>query len=653
MPNEGQPRAYRFGVFEVTPRAGELRKHGIRLRLQDQPFQVLLLLLGKPGEVVTREELMKALWPSDTFVDFEHGLNKAINKLRDALGDSIASPRYIETLPKRGYRFVAPVDRIEEATPLARAPADAQALGSAASASATGVSPTDARAARGRARRWLWAVVAVTAMAGLFYAWRTRTAPVPAGKSTRVMLAVLPFENLGHDQAQEYFCDGMTEEMILHLSRLSPQRLAVIARSSSMHYRGSTKRADEIARELGGVEYLLSGSVRRVADGVRISAQLVQTRDQTNLWAESYERPLADVFQIQSEVARRIARSLAIELLPAQQAALDRPPTTSAAAYEAYLRGRFYWNLRGEEELKKGLEYFQKAVQMDPQFTLAYTGLADSYNVLSYYGAISAREGFPQSKAAAEKALAMNENSAEALTALAYAKHYYDWDWAEAEKLFRRAAAANPNYAPAHQWFAAQLMALGRMPEAIAEMQHARDVDPQALIIQAGLGWIHYHARDNASALEQLQRTLAREPDFLPAHFWLGQVYEQTKNYAQARAQFRKVIELSGNSPAARGELAYLYALQGQKAQAEALLEDFLRLAKQRYIEPDMIARIYLGLERKDEALTWLEKALEARSATMALIGVDPRYDPVRRTPRFQSLLRRMNLPARPQSSGE
>jgi TolB-like protein/Flp pilus assembly protein TadD len=475
--------------------------------------------------------------------------------------------------------------------------------------------------------------------------WRTQKPSAPLAVNPRILLAVLPFENIGNDQAQEYFCDGMTEEMILHLSRLAPQRLAVIARTSSMRYRATNKRADEIALELGGVEYLLTGSVRRLGDRVRITAQLVQAREQTNLWGESYERPLADVFQIQSEVARRIARSLAIELLPAQQAALERPPTTNPQAYEAYLRGRFYWNLRGEDNLKEGLKYFQQAVQRDPQFVLAYTGLADSYNVLGYYGAQAPSELFPRSKGAAQQALALDQNSSEALTALAYATRHFDWNWAEAEQLFRRAAAANPNYAPARHWYAAHLAALGRVEEAQAEMRRALELDPQSLISNALQGLIHYRARDNVAAEGQLRRTLEQDPEFLPAHMWLGQVYEQMKKYAEAAEQFHKVIELSTSSPWGRAELARVYALQGQKAEAEALLTDLLRLGKQRYVEADLIARIYLALGRPEEALAWLEKALEQRSSSMILLGGDPRYDPIRHTPRFQALLRRMNLP--------
>lgn len=571
------------------------------------------------------------MWPSDTFVHFDHGLNKAINKLREALGDNADNPRFIETLPRRGYRFLVPVMHLDEPSSIAEAdtPADQEAK-------------ADARR-RFPLKVWLALGLFVAGAGVAWYLWPGGAAR-PHVSSSKLMLVVLPFSNLEGDPEQDYFCDGMTEEMILQLSRLRPDKLGVIARTSAIQYRKTPKRADEIGRELG-VQYILEGTIRRTGNRVRITAQLVQVADQTYLWAETYEREVADVFAIQSGVAQRIARSLALELLPTQQAALSRAPTASAEAYESYLRGRFHWNKRTPADLQKSVEFFQHATEKDPGFALAYAGLADAYNVLPYYGLLPPRQAFPKSKAAAQRALELDPASAHAHTALAYAHHYFDWDWGTAEWEYARAQELNPNYAQAHQWLAAHLVEMGRVDEAVLEMDLARQLDPLSLIVNAGLGWIQFHGGRYAQAETQLRKTLELDPDFVPARLWLGQLCEVTGRRKEAVAEFRKVRELAGDAPTGLAELAHALAREGKVSEARRALNHLLVLAKERYVPSDEIARVYLGLGDRDAALTWLEKAYEERAVKMALLAVDPTWDPLRSEARFTHLLQRINLP--------
>jgi serine/threonine-protein kinase len=470
-----------------------------------------------------------------------------------------------------------------------------------------------------------------------------RGATPPPGK---IMLAVLPFDNLSADPEQEYFSDGMTEEMIAELGQLQPQRLGVIARTSAMHYKGTDKRIDEIGRELG-VDYILEGSVRRAAGRVRITAQLIQVSDQTHLWAESYERELADIFAIQSDVAQRIARSLEVELLPAQQARLASARPVNPEAYGAYLKGRFHWNKRTEEEVRKGIEYFQQAIEKDPNYALAYAGLADSYNILGDYSYVPPEEAYPRAKVAAAKALETDDTLAEAHTSLAKAAHLYDWNWLAAERGFQRALALNPSYAPAHHWYAEYLAAMGRVDEAIAEKKRARELDPLSLIINSSEGWVLYFARRYDQAIEQLQKALEMDPNFAVAHLWLGWAYEQKGMYEEAIREFQKAVTLFKGSTYPIASLGHAYAVSGKRGEALKLLNELKELSKRRYVSAYDLALVYAGLGEKDQAFKWLEKAYEERYGWITMLKLEPRFDPLRADPRFQSLLRRMNFPER------
>jgi TolB-like protein/Tfp pilus assembly protein PilF len=570
-------RAIHFGAFTVDLEAGELRKRGVKIRLQDQPLQILAALLERPGEVVTREELQKRLWSADTFVDFHHSLATAVKKIRQALDDSADNPRFIETLRRRGYRFIGSVD-----------------------------------------------------------------AEPRAGK---IMLAVLPFENMSADPEQEYFSDGMTEEIIAQLGRLNLQRLGVIARASVMRYKNTDKGIDQVGRELG-VGYILKGSVRRAGDLVRVAAELIQATDQTHLWAESYERDWADVHAIYREVADCITRSLEVGFLPAEQLARSAASTTNPGAHKAFLKGRYFWNKGTGDGLKKAIEYFEQATAEDPGYAVAYAGLAVAYNLADYFRVFPARQAFPKAKAAALKALELNAQLAEAHNCLAFASLSFDWDWAGAERSYTRAFEINPNFATARHWYGFFLGMLGRVDEALAEVRRAQELDPLSLIINTHLGLMLYWARRHDEAIEQLWQTLEMEPDFAAAHGCIGWVYEQKGMYEESISHLHKAIILSGGSPEKIAALGHAYATFDRRGKADDVLEQLRGLSEGRFVSAYDFAIIHAGLGEKDQAFEWLERAYEERSFSLVMsLKAEPGLDQLRSDLRFQDLLSRIGLP--------
>jgi TolB-like protein/DNA-binding winged helix-turn-helix (wHTH) protein/Tfp pilus assembly protein PilF len=636
------PTKLRFGVFLADLRAGELYKRGARLRLPGQPFQVLALLLERQGDVVTREELRQRLWPKDVFVDFDQSLNKAVNRIREALGDSADSPRFVETLPRRGYRFLAPVERVEPGSEPAHPDAPAPLPDQEVVATTPAPPRVEARRARTAALALLAAAAALT---GALYlaarAGREPVAPAPGGK---LMLAVLPFDNLSGDPEHEYFADGMTEEMIAQLGRLRPERLGVIARTSAMQYKHTHKAVDQIARELA-VGYLVEGSVRRDAGRVRITVQLIQAADQTHLWADSYERDVADVLAIQTDVARRVASSLALELLPDRREALARLESQSSAAHDACLQGRYHWNKRTEAGLRKSLESFQQAIAIDPFYAPGYAGLADAYNVLADYALIAPKEAGPRAQAAASKALALDPTLAEAHAALAYSRWNFEWDWTGAEREFQRALALDPGYAVAHQWYGTYLGQLGRFDEALDQMRLARQLDPVSRIIGTNLGALHYFARRYDEAIRICRQTLELDAEFPVALWLLGRAHEARGELPQALSAFERAIAAS-DSPTYVAARARVLALSGDAAQARSLLETLHRLSERRYVSAFDLALVHGALGETQASLDWLERAYASRSNALADLKVDPRLDPLRSEPRFQALVRRVGIPS-------
>jgi len=631
----------RFAVFEVDLRAGELKKRGLRIRLQEQPFQVLAMLLEKPGELVTREELRTKLW-SHTVVDFDHGINEAINKIREALGDSAENPRFVETVARRGYRFLADVTPIDPAA--ARQPGPA-AEGPVPPTDSDRVEIRDARIPPKRPHRlhaWISFAfgLALVLAASLFWILHSQSdSPCKV-----CSLAVLPLESLSGDASQDYFADGMTDALITDLAQISALR--VISRTSAMTYKHVRRLLPQIARELN-VEAVVEGTVSRSGEHVRITVQLIQVPDERHLWAQSYDGNLQDTIAMQNTVARAIAEQIQVTLNPREEAALKKSKTLKPEAYEAYLKGRYFWNKRTGEGLNKAIDYFQHAIDTDPEYATAYSGLADSYALLGdwEYGILPPQDAFPRAKAAATKALALDDNLSEAHTSLAFIQDLYDWGWASAEKEYKRALALNPGYATAHHWYAWHLIVTGRNGDGIAELKKAESFDPLSLIISADLADALCIAHRYDESVQQSQKTIEMDPHFGVAHYQLGQALEQKHKHDEAIAEFRRAIELSGGNTTFESNLANAYAVSGRKEEATKIVKDLESRQRQNSSTDASIALIYVGLGDNDRALIWLNKAYQARFNPSILMR--PVFDPLRTDPRFQDLLHRIGLSSR------
>jgi TolB-like protein/DNA-binding winged helix-turn-helix (wHTH) protein/Tfp pilus assembly protein PilF len=630
----------RFGVFELDLRAGELRKHGLRVRLQEQPFQILAMLVAHPGEVTTREELQKKLWPADTFVDFDHGLNKAISKIREALGDSAESPRFVETVARRGYRFLAEV-KVADAAPVRSLEPSARPRPTAEPPERSDVAgdTTTPKSIDGSPARMVSAFVVLLAIAAIaawkFYPWNR---PSPVIRS----LAVLPLESLSSDASQDYFADGMTDELISDLGQISALR--VISRTSVMGYKHARKPLPQIARELN-VDAVVEGTVLRSGDQVRITAQLIEASSDKHLWSQSYEGELRDTLALQSKVARAIADEIRINLNPQEQTALKNVKVVNPQAYESYLKGRYFWNRRTADGLKIALAYFNQAIDEDPKYAQSYSGLADTYALLGdwQYAAMTAKEALPKAKAAAIKALELDSALGEAHNSLAFCLDGFDWDFDSAGKEFRRAIELNPGYATAHHWYAWHLSLLGRYDEAIEEMRKAENLDPLSLIINSDLAEILVLAHAYDESIRQSRKTIEMDPNFALAHNQLGQAYLEKQMHDEAIAELQKAVQLSAGSSTCIANLARAYAASGKRGEAIKLLSDLKKRSNATYSRGSEIAVIYAALGDTDQAMNWLEKGYEERFNPGVLLR--PGFDPLRSDPRFQDLVRRIGLP--------
>jgi len=641
MQKTEQPeRRLRFGVFEMDLRTGELRKHGMQVRLQKQPFQVLAMLLEHAGEVVTREELQKNLWAVDTFVDFDHGLNKTINKIREALGDSAESPRFVETVARRGYRFLAEVKDVDggsvavpnHGTEVLSGP---QHSGLAKTARQPATQKRLESPLTWRRPGAALAVLLVIMLASILYL-RNR----PSSALIR-SLAVLPLESLSGDASQDYFADGMTDELITDLGQISALR--VISRTSVMSYKRVRKTLPQIARELN-VDGVVEGTVLRSGNQVRITAQLVRASDDKHLWAHSYEGDLRDTLALQNQVARSIAEEIRINVSPREQSELKSVKVVNPQAYESYLKGRFFWNKRTADGLKVAAAYFNQAVEEDPSYPQAYSGLADTYALLGdwQYAVMTPKEALPKAKAAAIKALELDNNLGEAHNSLAFCLDGFDWNFSAAEKEFQRAIELNPSYATAHHWYAWHLSLLGRNGEAISEMKKAKDLDPLSLIINADLAELYLIAHDYDESIQQSRRTIEMDGNFALAHNQLAQAYLQKQMFGEAVGELQKAIKISGDSPTFTANLARTYAAMGRRNEAIELLDDLKKHSSPGYSRASEIAAVYVALGDSDRAMTWLEKGFEERFNPGVLLR--PGFDPIRADLRFQNLLRRIGL---------
>ena len=633
----------RFGSFQLDLRTGELRKGGVRVNLPDQPCQVLKTLLERPGELVTRDELRQRLWPAETFVDFEHGLNAAVRRLRDALGDSAEKPRFVETLPRRGYRFIAPLvapsaDELVPPAPVherAREAAEAPAL-------IAGLPPWWTRAPVFGVKSLL---VAALAFGVSGYALWQLQRPASAPSTSRAMLAVLPFENLTGDPEQEYISDGMTEELIAQLGGLDPSRLGVIARQSAMQFKKTTKRAAQIGSDLG-VSHFLAGSLRRTGSRIRIAVQLIDTKSESQLWAEQYERGAPNLLTLQREVAEAITRQITTTLGVARASADVQRHSPIAEAYDQYLRGRHHlWRRDSLEGFEKARAHFQRAIDLDGSYAHAFSGLSDTYTMLGSVGRLPMREAYPLARAAALHAIELDGVLAEAHTSLAFILADFDWDWRTADRHFRRAVELNPNDEIAVRAYSSYLAWWGRDKDALEFAIRARDLDPVSPTARQNLGLVHYFARRYDEAIVQFREALDLDPAFGQAHVMLGRTYAAEGFPDRAVEELERAKDLKGARPDITTPLAYVLARAGRRQEALSTLDELQRLAKPRDPSPFRVAYVHIGLGETDRAFEWLQKAIDARDWQMGMLKVEPAFDVLRSDQRFAALVERVGLP--------
>src|SRR5215472_13164045 len=626
------PSLLRFADFEVDLRAGRLRKHGVKIRLQEQPFKVLTALLESSGEVVTREELRSRLWPADTFVDFDHRLAAAISKLRDALNDSAENPIFVETVGHRGYRFMAPVEQVPAAAEVIQLQSGQE-------------SPVGLPAQR-KSSLWrpasMFVGVALVLVVVFFVSRRWRQSELTVSAVPRISsIAVLPLENLTNDAEQEYFVEGVTDEIITDLAKLPGIR--VISRTSAIQYKGTHKTLPEIARELK-VEGVVEGTVVRQGDRVRIRAQLIYAPADRHIWAQAYERDLKDVLALQANLAQDIAAEIQLKLTPQQQANLAAARPVDTQAHELYLKGRFFWNKRDPSGFAKAVDYFQQAVANDPNYAPAYAGLADAYALSGGFNLVPVTEAMPKAKAAAERALQLDGNLAEAHASLGLISPFLNWDWPDAQRHLQRAIELNPNYATAHHWYAeAYLMPMGRVDEAMAEMHKAQELDPLSAVISTDLGKELYFARRYDDAIVELRRALEFDPNFISAHNWISDSLVERGDYPGAIAELEKTRPFREERVYVR-QSAYLHARMGQRVHARTELAKSLQLSKGKPVSSGAVALTYAALGDKDNAFLWLEKAYAENSSFMTSLKFWTVFDPLRSDPRFVDLLRRVGL---------
>jgi TolB-like protein/DNA-binding winged helix-turn-helix (wHTH) protein len=626
----------RFEDFELDPRSFELRRAGNLVKLERIPLQLLFLLSEHRDRLVTREEILQAIWGKDVFVDADNSINTAVRKVRQALKDDPENPRFLRTVSGKGYRFTA---QLQPSPP----PSLPEPQGPQES--------PEANRFPQRSARWpVWAAVALLAIVVGGFLLQSRLRRPHEAVPGKAMLVVLPFVNLSNDPREEYFADGMTEEMITQLGSLDPQHLGVIARTSAMQYKGAHKDASQIARELG-VNYLLEGSVRQTSERVRVTAQLIQTSDQTHLWADSFERDRSDVLRLQNDVAHAIAAKIQLTLSQQVEARLAGTLSVNPQAHEAYLRGLEAWNLRTKKGFEQSIVEFNQAISLAPNYPAAFAALARSYSVAPIFGVSTAAEAMPKARDAARRALAMDDSIAEAHTTLAFVQAHYEFDWPASEREYLRGIELNPSDAYARFFYSnSYLSPLGRHDAAIAEMQKAAELDPLSLPIQSYLGLTYIWARRYDDALTQFQRAIQMNPTFALNHERMARYYRHVGKFDDAIREETNARLLAGEDAKTvvmkEGALRKALAAGGPRGYWKKLLE--LSLMKENppesFATPYGLARIYAQLGETDKTLESLEKAYEEREVPITEIGIEPSLDPLRSNARFQNLLLRMGL---------
>ncbi len=639
----GKPEShfYEFGRFRLVTTERVLLRDQELVPLTPKVFDILLALVEHGGHVVDKDLLMKRVWP-DTFVE-EGNLTQNVSVLRKALGEGSGGPQFIETIPKRGYRFVATVTEAREDSAGGEPAAPAlnsvevtsdrvQQNGSPASTIADAV-PVIGFKHQTRNVVLALAVILVAAAVVVYFTRRGKAVDGALNNTTPIeSIAVLPFLDDAADADAAYLNDKIAESLINSLSKLPGLR--VVPRSVVANYKGREYDPRQVGRDLN-VRAVVTGQVHRRGDTISIQADLIDVQNVAQVWGQRYDRKLADILVVQEDISRDIFENLRLKLNVEEKKKLD--------AYRLYLKGRNAWNKRTEEGLQQGIDYFQQVIDMDPSYAPAYAGLADCYNMLVVYGVRQPKEGFPKAKDAAIKALDIDETLAEAHTSLAFIKFRWDRNRVDAEQEFQRAIKLKPSYAPAHQWYSSYLVALERFDEAIAEAKRAQELEPLSFIASSHLGWILYLAGQNDRAIEQCTKILDLDPNSFPAMRYRGLAYEQKGMYPEAIADFQKGVKLSG-SPLMLALLGHAYAASGKRAEAQKVLGELRDLQSQRYVSPYTVAAIYAGLGEKDQAFKWLEKAYDERDIWVMNLKVDPVFGKLRSDRRFPDLLARTGL---------
>lgn len=635
-------RILRFGPFELDVYAGELRKHGIKLRLQGQPIQVLAILLQSAGDLVTREEIRNQLWESDTFVDFDHALHNAIARIRDILGDSAQNPAYIETLPRRGYRFIASVEQVQPLEDAETSISDESTEYADEPAAILGPLLSAPESIRRPYRRLILASVACGAMtlgAGFLPYIRGRIGARPVRS-----IAVLPLQNFSGDPAQEYFADGMTDELITEMSRIQPLR--VVSHTSGMEYKGTRKHLPQIARELE-VDSIVEGSVLRDGNQIRITVQLLDGPNDRHLWSEDYQRPLQNVLNLQREIAHAIAQQVRVKLTSEQQARISSARPVQPRAYEAYLRGRYYLVTQFSklQPLNTAKSYFEESIRNDPDFASAYVGLADAYIDLALFTHSAPQAALGPARQALHDALAVDPGDGEAHKTLSLIHWRFEWDWAAAERELKYAIALTPGSDCAHAYYALFLAGRNRRDQALAELTRSRELNPGSSFATTESA-VYFQLRDYHSLIEASRKGIISDPGEWLEHYFLGVGYQGTGNLPEAILEYRKAVDMSDSDQSALAALAFVYAVSGRRSEAKTILTLLQQKSKSTYISPYFLAVIYTGLGQKDAALALLDKLCAEKSPDLIWhLKSDLRLDALRSDPRFKALVRQAGFP--------
>lgn len=617
--NDAKPRVMRFGPFEANLETGELRKQGTLIRLPEQPFRILALLLEREGGIVTREEIIQELWGEETFVDFEQSVGAAISKLRRALQDSAATPRYIETVRQKGFRLLVPVTAVPDEMASQPAP------GPAATRAAAGVRFSKVHLGL--------AVILLAVVSVGVVQWSRISRRAVAPRS----LAVLPFRLINATEDDQYLELGIADALITRLTRL--RHVAVRPTSAVRKYSAKETAALQAGRELR-VDAVLEGSIQLLQGQLRVTVQLVWTSDGRSLWGDRFDERLDGIFDAQDTIARRVAGALSAHLSSREREGVEKRDTEDLAAFQAYQKGRYLWSLRSPEALQRSAGFFQQAIAEDPNYALAYVGLADTYVLMNLYAGVQRRETFERAKSAVKTALSLDTELAEAYATAAYVSFYYDWDWTGAEASFRRAIELNPNYATSHQWFSEYLFYMTRFPEATAEIERAHELDPQSVVIGIQLASPCLYSRQYERALARIREGLKLEPGFSLGVYMSGICLTEMGRFGEALQEFRKIQETNLGLLG----LGYANAKAGGRVEARRILARMLPLARNSGVSPFHVARMYANLGQPAEAIVWLRKAKEERDERMVMLKVDSQLDPLRNDPRFRELLQSIGL---------